>query len=104
MVFVGENVAIKPELTSYGLEITRQARKALEKLSTENALRLEQALLELASTAHGDVKSLGDNYAGEFRFRVGDLRIFFDVLLPERIIRVTDLEKRGEAYKKKSKR
>ncbi len=52
----------------------------------------------------GDVNFLGNGYAGEYRLRVGDLRIFFDVVLPQRIIRVASLEKRGEAYKKKSKR
>ncbi len=97
-------MAIKPELTPYDLEVTRRARKAIEKLSSENAFRLEQALIELAFSAHGDVKFLGVGFAGAYRLRVGDLRIFFDVLLPERIIRVADLEKRGEAYKKKSKR
>jgi mRNA-degrading endonuclease RelE of RelBE toxin-antitoxin system len=38
------------------------------------------------------------------RGRIGfALRVFFDVLLPERIIQVADIEKRGEAYRKKSR-
>jgi hypothetical protein len=38
-----------------------------------------------------------------YRLRVGDLRVFFDVLLPERIIQVVDIENRGQAYRKKSR-
>jgi mRNA-degrading endonuclease RelE of RelBE toxin-antitoxin system len=95
---------IRADLTPYQIGYERKAQKALEALSDENLERVLLALQTLALTAHGDVKFLGDGYVGEYRLRVGDLRIFFDVVFPERIIRVAGLEKRGQAYKKKSKR
>lgn len=73
-------------------------------MSSENTERVLLALQHLALTANGDVVALGESYQAEYRLRVGNLRVFFDVVLPERIIFVADLEKRGEAYKKKSKR
>ncbi len=97
-------MAIKEELTPFQLEVTRNARKILEKLSTENAIRIEDALIRLCLTAQGDVVFLGNGYAGDYRLRVGNLRIFFDVRLTDRVIVVTEIEKRGEAYTKKSKK
>jgi hypothetical protein len=63
-------VAIKPELTPYILRTTREGRKALERLSFENSVRVEESLLRLAETAHGDVKFVGEGYAGAYRLRV----------------------------------
>ena len=66
--------------------------------------RVLLSLEELALTAHGDVKLLGPGYPGFFRLRVSDLRVYFNVSLPESKIIVTGLEKRSEAYKGKSRR
>jgi mRNA interferase RelE/StbE len=97
-------MSIRNDLTPYSIEYHRRAEKVIDSLSNENAERVLVALQQLALTAIGDIVFLGDGYQGEYRLRVGNLRIFFDVVLPERIIFVADLEKRGQAYKKKSKR
>ena len=56
---------------------------------------------DLALSALGDVVGVGDNLPGVFRLRVGNLRVYFDV--EDQTIKVRALEKRGEAYKRKSR-
>jgi mRNA-degrading endonuclease RelE of RelBE toxin-antitoxin system len=97
-------VAIRPELAPYRLELSRNARKELEQLSAENAERVAAALVALCESGTGDIKDLGEGYIGAYSLRVGSLRVYLDVVLPERTITVVGLEKRGEAYRRKSRK
>ncbi len=97
-------MAIRTELVPYHLSFNRNARKALKALSIENALRVTDALQRLAETAVGDIEFLGAGYIAVYRFRVGDLRIFLDVGLEPPTLYIEAIEKRGEAYKGKSKK
>jgi mRNA-degrading endonuclease RelE of RelBE toxin-antitoxin system len=97
-------VAIRTELVPYTLIFNRNARKALNALSTKNASRVIEALQRLAETAVGDIEFLGSGYIAAYRFRVGDLRIYLDVELEPPTLYIEGLEKRGEAYRKKSQR
>lgn len=94
-------MSVRPELTPYAVITNRVVNKQLGQLSSENEIRVLEALENLALSAVGDVVNVGDNLPGAFRLRVGDLRIYFDV--EEQTIKVRLLEKRGEAYKKKSR-
>jgi mRNA-degrading endonuclease RelE of RelBE toxin-antitoxin system len=92
---------VRVELAPLSLEIDRPARKQIAKLSVQNAERLLLALENMALTGEGDVKDVGNDFPGDFRLRVGDLRVYFNV--EGRTIRVRAIEKRGEAYKRKSR-
>ncbi len=97
-------MAIRTELVPYTLSFKRNAQKTLNALSAENALRVVEALQRLAETAVGDIEFLGGGYIAAYRFRVGDLRIYLDVELEPPTLFIEGIEKRGEAYRKKSRR
>jgi mRNA-degrading endonuclease RelE of RelBE toxin-antitoxin system len=94
-----DSVSVRPELTPYTIITNRVVNKQLGQLSSENEIRVLEALENLALSAVGDVVNVGNNLPGTFQLRVGDLRIYFDV--EEQTIKVRLLEKRGEAYRRK---
>ncbi len=97
-------MAIRTELLPYRLSFNRKARKTLNSLSIDNTVRIIAALQRLAETAFGDIEFLGSGYMASYRLRVGDLRIYFDVGFEPPTIFIEGIEKRGEAYRKKSRR
>ncbi len=94
-------MSIRPELTPYELGLSKAFQKQLAHLSDQDAERVSLALQRLALEGLGDVKDVGDDMNGAFRLRVGSLRIFLDT--EGRRIMVRVLEKRGEAYKRRSR-
>ncbi len=94
-------MSVRLELTPYTIITNRMVDKQLSQLSSENEIWVLQALEHLALMALGDVVDVGDNLPGAFRLQVGNLRVYFDI--EDQIIKVRALEKRGEAYKRKSR-
>jgi mRNA-degrading endonuclease RelE of RelBE toxin-antitoxin system len=94
-------VSVRPEFAPYTVITSTIFDKQLGKLSSENAIRVLNALEALGLTAVGDIVNVGAHLPGAFRLRVGDLRVYFDV--ENQMIVVNMLEKRGEAYKRKSR-
>jgi mRNA-degrading endonuclease RelE of RelBE toxin-antitoxin system len=92
---------MRPEVAPYQLELRRSVQKQLNHLSDEDANRIAESLERMAELGIGDVKDIGDDYTGRYRLRVGDWRVYFN--LDGSIIDVILLEKRGEAYKKRSR-
>ena len=92
---------MRPEFAPFQLELRAVAVKQLGKLSDLDAERIQGALERMAELGIGDIKDVGDDYPGKFRLRVGKLRIYFD--FDDGIIDVKALEKRGEAYKRRSR-
>jgi mRNA-degrading endonuclease RelE of RelBE toxin-antitoxin system len=79
---------------TWKLIFSNSARRSLRKLPLNDRGRINQALDELAfDPAQGDVLPLR-NHPAEFRKRVGDYRVFFDVERDERLIRVHDIVRR----------
>jgi mRNA interferase RelE/StbE len=79
---------------TWRLIFSSSARRNLRKLPLNDRRRLDRALDELAlDPSQGDVLPLR-NHSIEFRKRVGDYRIFFDVERQQRLIRVHDIVRR----------
>jgi mRNA interferase RelE/StbE len=97
-------VTVRIELVPYQIEYSRTARKKLEKLSSQNLERILEGVERLAEQALGDIEKLGSGYVAPFRLRIGDFRLYFDTRLEPPILFIADIEKRGEAYGKKSRR
>ena len=74
-------------------EYSRQAVKAIERISSPDKQRIRDAIDKLPS---GDVKKL-TGYTNAYRLRVGGHRVLFDM---EDKITITNILPRGEAYKK----
>jgi mRNA interferase RelE/StbE len=62
----------------YVLAFKPRARKDLKELGSENLRRVLEKIEALADNLAGDVKRLTD-YTPEFRLRVGDYRVLFEI-------------------------
>ncbi len=79
----------------YQVELKPRATKDLKGIPKEDGKRIVQKLKLLEDNLQGDVKRL-TNYTPEYRMRVGDWRILFEVEV-EKII-VYRVRHRKEAY------
>jgi mRNA interferase RelE/StbE len=80
----------------YEIEFKPKAIKDLDALSTENARRVVEKTDGLKKDLAGDVKRL-TNFTPEYRLRVGDYRVLFEVE-GQRII-VYRVRHRREVYR-----
>jgi mRNA-degrading endonuclease RelE of RelBE toxin-antitoxin system len=79
---------------TWKLIFSNSARRNLRKLPLDDRRRIDRALDELAlDPSQGDVLPLR-NHPAEFRKRVGDYRVFFDLERDERLVRVHDIVRR----------
>lgn len=62
----------------YQLQFKPKAEKDLAKLSRDNVVRVIEKIEGLQSGLKGDVKRL-TNFSPEYRLRVGDYRVLFEV-------------------------
>jgi mRNA interferase RelE/StbE len=62
----------------YALAFKPRARKDLKALGSENLQRVLEKIETLTDSLAGDVKRLTD-YTPEFRLRVGDYRVLFEI-------------------------
>lgn len=62
---------------SWRAEWTARARKDLDRLDRRTRDRIVSAVETLARTGQGDVRHLKGKFAGTYRLRVGEWRVFF---------------------------
>ena len=63
---------------NYNIELSKKADKDLQKLSVQAQRRIVKGLRLLQNDLQGDVKRL-TNFIPEYRLRVGDYRILFEL-------------------------
>ena len=81
---------------SYEIEIRRRAEKDLASLPKSDAQKIADAIYELENGLTGNIKKL-TNDSPEYRLRVGDLRVLFEVSKDKIII--YRIRHRKEAYR-----
>jgi mRNA interferase RelE/StbE len=74
--------------------------KYYNKVSINIAARLDKCFTSLESDpVNGvNIKHL-KGIAGKYRYRVGDLRVIYEINVPEKIVYVMAILPRGQAYK-----
>ena len=82
---------------NYTVELKPRAIKDLKHLQKQDASRIADALERLQSDLTGDVKKL-TNFMPEYRLRVGQFRVLFEIENETRII-VYRVVHRREAYR-----
>ena len=82
---------------NYTVELKPRAIKDLKHLQKQDASRITDALERLQSDLTGDVKKL-TNFTPEYRLRVGQFRVLFEIENETRII-VYRVVHRREAYR-----
>ena len=82
---------------NYTVDLKPRAIKDLKHLQKQDASRIADALERLRSDLTGDVKKL-TNFTPEYRLRVGQFRVLFEIENETRII-VYRVVHRREAYR-----
>ena len=82
---------------NYTVELKPRAIKDLRNLQRQDSSRIADALERLQSDMTGDVKKL-TNFTPEYRLRVGQFRVLFEVETGTRIV-VYRIVHRREAYR-----
>lgn len=81
----------------YKVDFKPQAQKDLHRLSKTESTRVLDALLKLQDNLSGDVKRL-TNFAPEYRLRVGNYRVLFEIEDGDRIV-VYAVRHRRDTYR-----
>lgn len=79
----------------YRLRYAQSVLRQLEKMSPDVARRVQSKINRLTNDLAGDVKRL-TNYSPEFRLRVGDWRVLFNVV--DDTISIERIAHRSDAY------
>jgi len=79
----------------YRIVFSNEASRDLERLSPEVARRITAKIERLKNGLAGNVKRL-TNYSPEYRLRVGDWRVLFDVA--KDVVLVQHVSHRSQAY------
>ena len=82
---------------NYTVDLKPRAIKDLKHLQKQDASRLADALERLQTDLTGDVKKL-TNFTPEYRLRIGQFRVLFEIENETRII-VYRVVHRSEAYR-----
>ena len=84
----------------YEVRLSRRARRYYERVDADTARRLGRCFEALSKDPYGggDIKPL-KGMKGVYRFRVGDLRVIYEVEVDKRVVKVYSILPRGEAYK-----
>ena len=80
----------------YAIEIRRRAEKDLAAIPKKDAQKIADSIFALENGLVGDIKKLTD-FSPEYRLRVGDWRILFEVVKNQIII--FRILHRKDAYK-----
>jgi mRNA interferase RelE/StbE len=81
----------------YEVELKPRARKDLRRIPKPDAARVVEALEKLENDLAGDVKRL-TAFAPEYRLRVGDYRVLFEIEQTNRVV-VYRVRHRRESYR-----
>jgi len=81
----------------YEVELKPRARKDLSRIAKPDAARIIDALERLEDGLTGDVKRL-TAFAPEYRLRVGDYRVLFEIEQTNRVV-VYRVRHRRESYR-----
>ena len=81
----------------YQVELKPRARKDLRRIPKPDAARVVDALEKLEDDLTGDVKRLAA-FAPEYRLRVGDYRVLFEIRESNRVV-VYRVRHRRESYR-----
>jgi mRNA-degrading endonuclease RelE of RelBE toxin-antitoxin system len=80
------------------IELKKQPKKYMDKCLKSDYVKISKALIKLA-TLQGDIKKL-EGREDEYRVKIPPFRIVFRYDRVNKVIEVTKIQTRGDAYKK----
>jgi len=87
----------------FEVRLSRQAQRYYERVDRPTASRLDKCFtaLEQDPLSGPQIKPLKARGSMSFRYRVGSLRVLYDVSLTQRVVEVTAILPRGQVYREK---
>ncbi len=84
----------------FRIALSKESLKYYSKVSTDTAERLDQCFVSLESEPikGANIKPL-KAMAGKYRYRIGGLRVIYEIDLPGRVVNVVAILPRGQAYR-----
>ena len=78
----------------------RKALKFYKSLDKKTAPRIDIAIERLRRNpfSHKNIKKLSGEFAGSYRYRMGNIRIIYSVNTKENTIYIEVIERRGKVY------
>ena len=85
----------------FKIALSKEALKYYNKVSTNTAAKLDRCFTGLESDPiqGSNIKPL-KGLSGKYRYRVGNLRVIYQIVLQEKIVYVIAILPRGQAYKR----
>jgi len=86
---------------AWTIEVSKDARKSLRKLGKINSDRITRAIGQIAESVdpRAKGKAMTGNYAGYWRYRVGDWRVIAKIEDDRLIVFVIEIGHRREVYR-----
>lgn len=83
----------------YEVELERSAKRGLRRLSKDGFVRVVAAIKGLAENPRpGGCRKIA-GAAGDWRIRIGDYRVIYEIDDGAKVVRVMQVRHRGEAYR-----
>lgn len=78
----------------------RRALRFYRSLDKKTASRIDRVVEKLRKGpfSHRNIRKLRGEFAGSYRYRMGDIRIIYSVDTKKKVINIEVMEKRGKVY------
>jgi mRNA interferase RelE/StbE len=88
-------------LSMYRIVLTPHAAKDIKRLPKSVLARIDRAILKLENNPHrqSNIKYLRDIRLADFRFRIGDYRVLFDIDEPNQTVVILSIGHRKDIYR-----
>ena len=87
--------------SKYEVRWSHDAKKAHEKLGSEYQERFKRMVSVLEESPYHytkSIKRLSGELSGLYRYRVGSLRVFYTIFSSDKVVYITNIDTRGDAY------
>lgn len=86
----------------YEVLISREAEKYYKKQNRDTKRRLNKCIdsLSLEPFSGPHIKRLHGKLEGKYRYRIGDLRMVYEINIKNKTVEIKSIRSRGDVYKK----
>lgn len=85
----------------YRIKLTKEAVKFIEKCDQNTKKRIKEAVKRILQSPYvsKNIKKLKDKFPHLYRYRIGNIRIIYQIQKEEEIVFIVTIDYRGNVYK-----
>lgn len=85
----------------YKIKLAKEAVKFAEKCDKNTKERIKEAIKKISQSPYvgKNIKKLKDKFPPLYRYRVGNIRIIYQIQKEEEVVFIVTIKYRGDAYK-----